>query len=377
VALISAAWMVLAVVDARGEPPRPAATLARAVSAWAGARPVAGIRVLTVMALLVTAVFLGYAASTGFFFNFSGADRRAVYLATGEERLWFVRYGMQGLLLWTLAAGFGRPGQPWIRRLALAAVGCFVLATLGLGGRRDVVGVLLPLGVLLYVSTPTRWARRGIVAAGVLALLGLFAFAVVRTGSSDRTVADLLTLYDLLGEFLFPWQVTAYLVANPPAPLWGASYLYPLVLWVPRRAWPDKPVILAEQFGQQAGVQDQLGFGFSPVAEAIWNFGASMGPWVGGALVALVLRGGSSLAARHPLLYLGLVGRLLSVPRGELASVLGELLVLWAVFLGCDLLAALLDWGCSTLGIHPERGGVSMARRGGAAPLVPGESGRA
>jgi hypothetical protein len=56
--------------------------------------------------------------------------------------------------------------------------------------------------------------------------------------------------------------------------------------------------------------------------------------------VVLLLRAVSARAGAWPLLYLAAVGRLLSVPRSEFASVGGELLVLLATFVGCDLLAA-------------------------------------
>ncbi|MBU6367594.1 MAG: hypothetical protein KJT01_15380 [Gemmatimonadetes bacterium] len=353
-ALMGGAWGALAVADLAWGRPRPMATLRDGLARWAARRPLDGSAAVTVVALAAAVAAVLYGVSTGFFFAFGGADRRLVYLATGEERLWLVRYAIQGLLLWSLAAAFGRPGAAWRRAGALGAAALFIVAVLGVGGRRDIIGVLLPLAALGWMAARTPRARALVLGGVLAALLSLFAFAAIRTWSGDRSVTDLLTLYDLLGEFLFPWQVVAWLLANAPAPLLGASYLYPLVLWIPRSAWAGKPVILTEQFSVQAGVADQLGFGFSPVAEAVWNFGSVAGPWLGGVLVALALRALSARAGAWPLLYLAALGRLLSVPRSEFASVGGELLVLAATFLACDALAQAV----SRVGAHQGRGRV-------------------
>jgi hypothetical protein len=348
-AFLGGAWGALAVADLVWLRPAPMAALRYGVPRWAAQRPWGGRAVVAGVALTAGVASLLYALSTGYFFAFGGADRRQVYLATGEEQLWYVRYAIQGVLLWSLASGFGTPstGSPiiarrdsWLRWGSLGGTVLYVVATLGIGGRRDIIGVLLPLAVLGWMVARGARARALVLGALGTVLLGLFAFAAIRTWNGSRSIGDLLTLYDLLAEFLFPWQVTGYLAANPPQPLMGASYLYPFVLWIPRSAWPGKPVILAEQFSVQAGVADQLGFGFSPVAEAVWNFGVELGPWLGGVGVVLLLRAVSARAGAWPLLYLAAVGRLLSVPRSELASVGGELLVLLAAFVGCDLLAS-------------------------------------
>jgi len=344
VTLIGAAWTTWATADLIRPLRAPRIVLMPALTAWASARGRSGGQAMIGAALLAAIATLVYAASTGYFFAFGGADRRLVYLATGEEQLWYLRYAVQGVLLWSLAFGFGRPDLRRVRRASLIGVGVFMLAVIGTGGRRDVVGVLLPLMLLLYLSAETGRGRALIVGVLLLALGGLVAFAALRTWGTTQSATDLLTLYQVLGEVLFPWQVTGYLVANPPEPLLGASYVYPLVLWIPRVVWSEKPVILAEQFSAMAGTTSELGFGFSPVAEAIWNFGMTAGPWIGGVFVALAMRLVSARAGHQPLLYLMVVGRVLSVPRSELASILGEVLILSVVFVGCDWMARGIDW---------------------------------
>ena len=106
-AFLGGAWGALAVADLLWSRPAPVAALRHGVPRWAAQRPWGGRVVVAGVALLAGAAALVYALSTGFFFAFGGADRRLVYLATGEERLWFIRYAIQGVLLWSLASGFG------------------------------------------------------------------------------------------------------------------------------------------------------------------------------------------------------------------------------------------------------------------------------
>jgi hypothetical protein len=76
-------------------------------------------------------------------------------------------------------------------------------------------------------------------------------------------------------EFAGPYFSLLDAVENHPQPELGRSYLNTLPAFLPKAAYPSKPMSIAEEFALQvhSGADVASGWGFSPLAEAFRNFG--------------------------------------------------------------------------------------------------------
>ncbi|QDS99805.1 O-antigen polymerase [Adhaeretor mobilis] len=72
-----------------------------------------------------------------------------------------------------------------------------------------------------------------------------------------------------------PMMSLSSAMAGDEEPLYGSSYLYALVSWIPRSVWPDRPYDLAQTFAYDnlEGWQPGMGLGYSLLAEGYLNFG--------------------------------------------------------------------------------------------------------
>jgi len=135
-------------------------------------------------------------------------------------------------------------------------------------------------------------------------------------------------------EFAGPYFTLLYSLEYSQEKLYGISYLNSLINWLPRSLYPgEKPPTIAQQFAYliyelyTPGRESVVGWGYSPVAEALNNFG-----FIGVLVIFLIL--GVSLGCIEKIRRRGLMGlmiysmflpEVLNLNRINFSSVFGEI----------------------------------------------------
>lgn len=99
------------------------------------------------------------------------------------------------------------------------------------------------------------------------------------------TTMNPVTVLVTQNEFVSPIQTLIHYMANPRELRLGSTYVSAPLLFIPRAIWPEKPESLSLQFMRDAfGAIDMMGYAYTPVTEAVLNFG-----WVGPAFFFAIL----------------------------------------------------------------------------------------
>ena len=206
-----------------------------------------------------------------------------------------------------VATAASSPLYSYLIGLWSLSTGTLAAVLLQSAGRRLVVGILLVAGLVgwgLYSSNkdplviggfatlaglgPSRLSRvRARTLVGMLFALPLVGLAAIGF-SLFRAGVPLALLVQLAGHGLFVhtdpagplYSITESLRAHESL-RWGASYVEATVQWVPQVLWPGRPIDLAQEFAMAhlSSWAPGQGLGYSPMAEAISNFGLS-GPFI-------------------------------------------------------------------------------------------------
>lgn len=135
--------------------------------------------------------------------------------------------------------------------------------------------------VLFHKTRGSGWL---VAVSSIGAMVLLFAvtpiFSMLRSGhyQANEILPQLIEGYGLSLRNLDPagpiYSIVMYLKDTPALQL-GSTYISELSIFIPRFIWPDRPADLAEAFAREymADWTPGMGFGYSPYAEAILNFG--------------------------------------------------------------------------------------------------------
>lgn len=110
-------------------------------------------------------------------------------------------------------------------------------------------------------------------------------FSMIRSGAftPEQLIPQLINGYGFSLKNLDPagplYSIVMYIKSTPALQL-GSTYISQLGVFVPKFIWPDRPIDLSEAFAREymADWTPGMGFGYSPFAEAILNFGPYFAP---------------------------------------------------------------------------------------------------
>jgi hypothetical protein len=162
----------------------------------------------------------------------------------------------------------------------------FVAFQLSIGNRRDFLAMFIFLAAIGRHVAAFHYPVRTVL-TGFGLLLAFTLFGVIRQTLENPVLilSDPVKLIATQNEFVSPIQTLIYYVARPHALRFGSTYVQAPLLFIPRAFWPDKPESLSLQFMRDAfGTTGMMGYAYTPVTEAVINFG-----WVGPFLVFSIL----------------------------------------------------------------------------------------
>ena len=174
-------------------------------------------------------------------------------------------------------------------------LGYYIVLQLSAGNRRDFMPMILGT---YWVVVNVRKIKFSIFLFLTL-LIGVSIFQYLGTvrsniaSDANNSRADNIAITLQSNEFVYPFYTLTYDVDNYQKQelklKYGESYLYPVIFFIPRNLYPEKPYSLADQFiKRNFGSRYTMGFAYTPVTEAFVNFGY-IGPFLFYLLVGLVV----------------------------------------------------------------------------------------
>ena len=169
----------------------------------------------------------------------------------------------------------------------------FILMELSVGNRRDFIPMIVGF-FWIFVNFKKINFTFG---RFIYMILGLFVFlflgSIRSTASTeeDFNFSNLAILTLSSNEFVYPFYTLGHYVAkylnDSIVFLYGLSiFLYPILYFIPRIIYPEKPNSLAVQFVNE--IDSTMGYAYSPVTEFFVNFGI-IGPFVGFLLIGIII----------------------------------------------------------------------------------------
>jgi hypothetical protein len=329
--VVLAFWLVALFADTDRSRERLAGRLRFGFARLAGRVAKCSPLLPAIAVLGLTAVYVRHLLEGGGLGLLNIRDRGLFLSLTGDLAWWKVKFAIVGLTLYLLlhVAGrlraVGKSGRTLLLLVPVSVSLPYMVVSLAVGNRREPILVVFSAFLVAFVLGSTLLRRYVIPLVTSAVVAGMLYLGVWRN-SPHRPSPETAALV-VLGEFVFPYQAT--LVALEPGRplLHGASYLQPLFLFVPRAVWPGKPLLLAERFIDEVGTRGVLGYGYTPLAEAVTNFGPA-GPVILGIVFAAFLFYTRRHASRCSLLYLLVFAETVGFHRGELAAVACEIVLL-------------------------------------------------
>lgn len=160
----------------------------------------------------------------------------------------------------------------------------FVLMELSVGNRRD----FLPMIVgFFWIFVNTKGIKLTFIKF-IYIVIGLFLFLFLGSIRSSATSTETFNYFNLVmltlssNEFIYPFYTLGYSVSKFLSGTlsfsYGTTIFYnPIVFFIPRLFFPDKPLSLAVQFVNE--IDSAMGYAYSPVTEFFVNFGI-LGPFI-------------------------------------------------------------------------------------------------
>jgi oligosaccharide repeat unit polymerase len=169
----------------------------------------------------------------------------------------------------------------------------FVLMELSVGNRRDFVPMIIGFFWIFVKIKKINFTFRRF----IYLLLGLFFFLFLGSIRSSATTDEAFNFSNLAlstlasNEFIYPFYTLGHYVDKflngTHVFLYGLSiFLYPILFFIPRDIYPEKPISLAVQFIKE--IDSTMGYAYSPVTELFVNFGV-IGPFVGFLIIGIII----------------------------------------------------------------------------------------
>ena len=212
----------------------------------------------------------------------------------------------------------------------IAVILIFFLLNIAAGNRREFVYIIL--AVFLYYSYKNKGKVSNktllFVAISCITLLNIGYYRMVIYLGTQNSAARIL---DEVGEFLYPIVTLYYYVANKKNNFYLGITVFNFILnFIPRTILPNKPNSLGAQF--KIDYSTTMGYAFTPLTELYINF-SFFGFFIGAILFSYIFYKISKNKNKYPLLYLACFMELINFFRGEIASSLFEVFIMYGIFL--------------------------------------------
>jgi len=282
-------------------------------------------------ALLFAAQYLANFFSTGGFALLgAGMSRLEAVRAFNAGADWLINYYFVCYSGYTIISIMNRKGLIANFKLANFCRGMSIVVYwvtyLLIGNRRALLYLVLML--VFYVSTKTtikpQLKHKAVVIAIMLMLLLM---GYYRTAFFAGEAVNFEALVEAsLGDFFFPIQTLYHYIDHSPSFMLGATYLNVIPRLVPRFLWINKPPSLAQQFAIDLG--SEMGYAFTPATEGFINFSYFMILFLPIILFAFFVFI-TKISKHDTLLYLIVYVQLVNFNRGEFASSVLEILIMY------------------------------------------------
>lgn len=171
----------------------------------------------------------------------------------------------------------------------------YILLQLSVGNRRDFLPIILGIYWIVVMIKNIKFGILGFIGI-LLIVFGFNYLSTIRSNlSGDTSKSSDFMITMTSNEFVYPFytlslEVDDYLKNNNYEFKLGESYIvYPILTFVPREIYPEKPISLANSFIKKFyGSRHLMGFAYTPVSEAFINFGV-MGPFLIYLLIGYIL----------------------------------------------------------------------------------------
>lgn len=325
----------------------------------------------------VVAIVAGFVLTglsiTSLGFQAGDLDRLVDRSISGQGAIYALAYGASAGIMVALVLAeqrflVSRAGFTLFGIALLAAIAIYGLV---LGGRSEVITLILGATAIVAVRVRPPRVRTLILAALTLAVLASLYRAAVREPyynsalSSDPAVALIQALQDPFRAVLSGPDISAFdklqILSSEwrREPVLGSTLVAAATMYIPRAWFPDKPLsgnlffseqMFPERYAQGAAVE-----GVSLFGEGYINFGL-VGIPLAGLLLGVIVGAPALVATRGPLLlltYALTVGRIPGLVRGDLAYGLSGMAILLALALPLIALGRAFTRREDTLGSVP------------------------
>lgn len=134
--------------------------------------------------------------------------------------------------------------------------------------RRNLVNLLFMCALVLLAKMKKLDFKKIII--GVVVIICLLSISFFRSGAKLNSFTKFFFYAN--GEFIYTNYVTQYYIEDYTDYKYGKTYIIDTLLSaVPRKIYPEKPLLLSQQFQKDA--KTNVAYAFNPVAEGIINFG--------------------------------------------------------------------------------------------------------
>lgn len=203
----------------------------------------------------------------------------------------------------------------------------FWIAHFGAGNRREFLSLLIFI-LIFYILTRSVSLKKVMITAIIFFAI----MTLISMNRGGRNQNERLMYLNSFGEFIFPYNTLIETMRRDMVfddYRLGGTYFYPFYAFIPRTAWENKPLPIATQFS--IDMDKGFGLGFSPLTEAYMNWGeisVLMLPLLILFLFVISLK----LDRKLPCFYIFVLINVLNLNRGELGTVLLEVLLMYLPF---------------------------------------------
>lgn len=172
----------------------------------------------------------------------------------------------------------------------------YILLQLGAGNRRDFVPIIIAIFWVFINIKRFRFTIFGFI--GILfVVFGFNYLGTLRADDGGRGSSDKIMMTLTSNEFVYPFftlefEVEEYQKLRDNYSLyWGTTYIInPILTYIPRAIFPEKPNSLANDFlDRKFGRHKTIGFAYSPVTESFVNFSV-FGPLIVFFIIGRIIR---------------------------------------------------------------------------------------
>ncbi|KMQ62315.1 hypothetical protein ACM40_08420 [Chryseobacterium sp. BLS98] len=234
--------------------------------------------------IIILLILIGYVT---YFFYSIGALFNPSVLEKDRSTL-FEERGMGSIVIGLLISGIFLHFIYYFKKIpkkilyfVIAILIYYILLQLSAGNRRDFMPMIL--GIFWVVVNIRKIKFTFSLLVGLLIAISVFQYlGTIRSNLSSglTNVSNEQNIINTLqsNEFVYPFYTLSFDVENYQNNQldlkYGESYLYPIIFFIPRNIYPEKPYSLADQFiKRNFGNRYTMGFAYTPVTEAFVNFG--------------------------------------------------------------------------------------------------------